>query len=213
MEQADLVGALMLSLGVKKYHVLAHDYGDTVLQELLARALERDDEGHTGGAIQSAVMLNGGIVPSAHRALLAQTALAAMPAAAALVPDAIATGAIRKTFAVQQADEEIDAMLAVIAHKGGRAVSGLQLAYIAERKTHEGRWVGALRSTATPLRFVCGLADPISGSHMADAFEAEMVDGADIVRLEGVGHWPSIEAPEAVADAVRRFHRQLLKGR
>ena len=59
----------------------------------------------------------------------------------------------------------------------------------------------------------CGLADPISGAHMADAFEAEVGDGAGVVRLQGVGHWPAIEAPDAVANAVRRFHRDLLKDR
>lgn len=36
-EQADIVEALVAELGLQYFHVLAHDYGDTVAQELLAR--------------------------------------------------------------------------------------------------------------------------------------------------------------------------------
>ncbi len=37
MEQADIVEKLLQELKVKRVHVLAHDYGDTVGQEMLAR--------------------------------------------------------------------------------------------------------------------------------------------------------------------------------
>ena len=37
MDQADIAEELLSQLGVKETHVLAHDYGDTVAQELLAR--------------------------------------------------------------------------------------------------------------------------------------------------------------------------------
>jgi len=36
-EQADIIEALVTELGLQQFHVLAHDYGDTVAQELLAR--------------------------------------------------------------------------------------------------------------------------------------------------------------------------------
>lgn len=36
-DQADLQQALLTSLGISSIHLLAHDYGDTVAQELLAR--------------------------------------------------------------------------------------------------------------------------------------------------------------------------------
>lgn len=37
--QADIVEALVEIKGLKSFHLLAHDYGDTVAQELLARQL------------------------------------------------------------------------------------------------------------------------------------------------------------------------------
>src|SRR5690349_7698948 len=37
MDQADLHEGLLASLGIRRAYILAHDYGDTVAQELLAR--------------------------------------------------------------------------------------------------------------------------------------------------------------------------------
>jgi pimeloyl-ACP methyl ester carboxylesterase len=36
-EQTDVHEALLARLGIRRVHLLAHDYGDTVAQELLAR--------------------------------------------------------------------------------------------------------------------------------------------------------------------------------
>ena len=44
LEQADLLKAAMQHCGVEQAHVLAHDYGDTVAQELLARDNARKDK-------------------------------------------------------------------------------------------------------------------------------------------------------------------------
>ncbi|WP_368074068.1 alpha/beta fold hydrolase [Shewanella sp. MEBiC00475] len=43
-QQADIFQAFLHKLGVSEYHILAHDYGDTVAQELLARQV--DDNSH-----------------------------------------------------------------------------------------------------------------------------------------------------------------------
>jgi pimeloyl-ACP methyl ester carboxylesterase len=58
LEQADLQQALLAHLRVEQpVHVLAHDYGDSVAQELLARHYEGRFE------MASCVFLNGGLFP------------------------------------------------------------------------------------------------------------------------------------------------------
>jgi len=69
-EQADLCQALLAQHGVGRVHVLAHDYGDTVAQELLARAREGKI------ALDSVMFLNGGLFPETHRARPIQKLLA-----------------------------------------------------------------------------------------------------------------------------------------
>jgi pimeloyl-ACP methyl ester carboxylesterase len=55
-EQADLAEHLLASQGIASYHVLAHDYGDTVAQELLARSREPGRR----PALRSVAFPNGG---------------------------------------------------------------------------------------------------------------------------------------------------------
>ncbi|MGB1582040.1 MAG: alpha/beta hydrolase, partial [Nevskiales bacterium] len=56
-------------------HVLAHDYGDTVAQELLARHNDRQANGGAGVELLSMCLLNGGLFPETHRARLVQKLL------------------------------------------------------------------------------------------------------------------------------------------
>ena len=70
LEQADLQQALLAHLQVEQpVHVLAHDYGDSVAQELLARHCEDRFE------IASCVFLNGGLFPETHHPVLVQKLL------------------------------------------------------------------------------------------------------------------------------------------
>ena len=70
LQQADLQQALLADLGIREpVHVLAHDYGDSVAQELLARHYEGRFH------MASCVFLNGGLFPETHRPVLMQKLL------------------------------------------------------------------------------------------------------------------------------------------
>jgi pimeloyl-ACP methyl ester carboxylesterase len=69
--QTDLVETLINIKGLKSFHLLAHDYGDTVAQEFLARQLE----GAGAGTWLSCCFLNDELFPETHRALLTQKLL------------------------------------------------------------------------------------------------------------------------------------------
>jgi len=46
--------------------------------------------------------------------------------------------------------------------------------------------------------------DPVSGGHVADRL-AERLPTVPLLRLEDVGHWPPLEAPDETAAAVREL--------
>ncbi|MGB0525878.1 MAG: alpha/beta fold hydrolase, partial [Flammeovirgaceae bacterium] len=71
LDQADIHEELLNLLGINACHILAHDYGDTVTQELLARF----HAGKTAFTIQSVCLLNGGLFPETHQARLIQKLL------------------------------------------------------------------------------------------------------------------------------------------
>ena len=57
--------------------------------------------------------------------------------------------------------------------------------------------VTAMQATTLPMRVIDGAFDPISGAHMVARYR-ELVPNPDCVLLEAIGHYPQVEAPDAV---------------
>jgi pimeloyl-ACP methyl ester carboxylesterase len=203
--QADLVEALLRHDGITRYHVLAHDYGDTVVQELLAR-------GTSSPRLVSACLLNGGIIPEAHHPLPIQRLLSSPVGglAARLSSRRLFEASMRRIFAPGRppSREELAGFWTLLDAGDGRAVLAAVSRYRHERRARRDRWVGALAAARVPLRLVIGTADPIAGTETARCFRALVAD-ADVVELTGVGHYPQIEAPGVVVDAYREFRGRL----
>jgi pimeloyl-ACP methyl ester carboxylesterase len=88
-----------------------------------------------------------------------------------------------------------------ITEHDGAAVLPKLISYLGERRAHRERWVGALTSTSVPLRLIDGLRDPISGTDIVARYR-ELVRNPDVVELPDAGHYPQLEAPDAVASAI-----------
>jgi pimeloyl-ACP methyl ester carboxylesterase len=200
-EQADLVEALWAHDGVAATVLVAHDYGVSVAQELLARRAE--------GALAvdpvAVHLLNGGLYPDLHRPEPIQTALLDPeqgPRISAHLTEELLAGALRPTFA-----EDFDAgadsadIWRALSRGSGQLIAHRLIRYMADRVQHAERWVAALETTDVPLAFVWGMLDPISGAHVADRIR-ERLPAAPFTALEDVGHWPPLEAPRRVAAAL-----------
>ena len=208
--QADLLEALLAHLAARRVHVLAHDYGDTVAQELLAR---HEDRG-AGRALElaSVCFLNGGLFPETHRPRPMQRLLAspAGPLVARLIDRRRFGRAFRAVFGArtQPSEAELDDCWALYAGSGGVALTPKLIGYMRERRAHRARWVGALERTSVPLRVVDGAADPISGAEMVTRYRS-LVPRPDCVLLPGIGHYPQLEAPSEVLEAFFAFHDRI----
>lgn len=206
-EQADLIEWLLQQSGVTQCHVLAHDYGDTVTQELLAR-----DQTQSQSRYLSVVLLNGGLFPETHHARPLQTLMAGPlgPLLARITRRRQLLATFRSVFGAHtQPDEDtLEAVWQLVNYNDGLRVLPPLLGYIAERRLHRERWVNALRAARMPLALINGSADPVSGAHMVARFR-EVVGGQCFIHeLPGIGHYPQLEAPQAVLDACRQFWRE-----
>ena len=206
--QADMVEELVGCLGIRNFHILAHDYGDTAAQELLARHNNKEGCFGEGLAIQSLCLLNGGLFPEAHQPRLVQY-LMASPIGRFLSPFLSKRTLARNFNAIfgpdtPPAEMEVDEFWSLITHNQGKKVMHLLIRYMAERRTFRERWVGALQQATIPIRLVDGAADPISGRHLGERY-LQLIPDPDVVFLEGIGHYPQTEAPELILQHFLEF--------
>jgi len=207
-DQADLQEAFLRQHGVSEYHVLAHDYGDTVAQELLARQAEPGSRPR----LASVAFLNGGLFPEAHRPLLTQKLLLSVlgPVVAQLMSQRAFARAMGRIFGPETQPDEalLEAFWQLIEFNDGRRAFPSLIRYMVERRQHRERWVGALEKPTVPLKLIDGGADPISGSHMVDRYR-ELVPQPDVTLLPAIGHYPQCEAPREVLAAYLAFRDKL----
>ena len=203
LEQADLQQALLAHIGERRpLHLLAHDYGDSVAQELIAR--------HQDGQLQlaSCVFLNGGLFPETHHPVRVQKLL--LGPLGPLIGRLFSRRKLAQSFArifgpqTQASDAELDALRQLVAYNNVPAVMHRLIRYMPERRQQRQRWVTAMQATAVPMRVIDGAFDPISGAHMVARYR-ELIADADTVLLEGIGHYPQLEAPAAVLEHYLQF--------
>ena len=202
--QADIQIELLQELGITDFDVIAHDYGDTVGQELLAR---RNEQGADFG-LGRMLLLNGGLFPEQHRMLPIQR-LGSSPFGF-LVGRLMNRQRFGQNFLrifgahTQPSEQELDEFWRLIAINDGHRISHTLMHYIAERRKYRERWVGALQQAAVPLKLVDGGVDPISGKHMVEYFR-KLVPGAKAVCFDDIGHYPQTEAPDRLLPEVWDF--------
>jgi len=206
VDQADLCEAVLRHHGVGTYHVLAHDYGDSVAQELLARQSPEERAGRP--RLRSVCFLNGGLFPETHRPLAIQKLLMSPlgPLVGRLGSRNRIAASMRGIFgpATQPDESLLDDYWTLIARAGGRRIMHKLIRYMRERRAQRSRWVGALQTSAVPLKVIDGAADPISGAHMVARYR-ELVPRPDVSLLEGIGHYPQVEAPAQVLASFEVF--------
>ena len=203
-EQADAISEVIRHLGITSAHVLSHDYGDTVAQEMMAQQLENN----LAFNIESLHLLNGGLFPETHRALPIQKLL--LSPIGGLLIRFLNKNAIRKSMHnifgsnTPPSDQDIDDFWTLISANNGHQHMHLLLDYMKQRKQYRERWVSALQNANAPLRLTAGMADPISGAHMVARYK-RLINNADVIELEQIGHYPQIESAEAVVNSITSF--------
>ncbi|HXP36624.1 MAG TPA: alpha/beta hydrolase [Solirubrobacteraceae bacterium] len=200
-EQADIVEAIWARKGVEQTALVAHDYAVSVAQELLARHAE----GTLAVELEAVHLLNGGLFPELHRPQPMQTALLDPeqgPKIGELITEDLFVAGLRPTFAegYDAAADSAEIWRSMNRDEGQR-ISHLLIRYMVDRERDGARWVAALEQTDVPLAFVWGMLDPVSGAHMAERIRERLPD-APLLALDDVAHWPQLEVPARVLDAL-----------
>jgi pimeloyl-ACP methyl ester carboxylesterase len=205
--QADVAQEFVRDAGVASLALLTHDLGDTVGGELLAR----HREGSWPVDITRRVLTNGSIYIEMAHLSAGQLLLLGLPDEQ-LPPEAgIDQAGMRASLAATFADgaaadgEALAASAELVFHRDGHRLLPRTIRYIEERRQNEARFTGAIETHGSPLSIVWGTEDPIAVRAMATRLHAVRPDST-LTWLEGVGHYPMLEASQdfgrAVSDAL-----------
>lgn len=203
IEQADIAKEVWHALDVRRGVLLAHDYGTSVATEILAQR----EEGKLDVDLAAVVLSNGSMhIELAHltwpQLVLRNKTMG--PLLGRLGPRALFERRMRKTFFRSPDSADIRMMWEGLVAGGGRKVLGHLGRYLHERREHWDRWIGSLTRLDLPILVLWGREDPIAVAAIAQQLERECPHST-LRWLDGVGHYPMLEAPEAWAAAVNEF--------
>ncbi|HXG82601.1 MAG TPA: alpha/beta hydrolase [Pyrinomonadaceae bacterium] len=204
--QVDVLQSLISHLKIEKLHVLAHDYGNTITLELLARAAEK----RLNFSIETICFLNGALFPETNRPVFAQKLLLSPLGFAfgRLISDRFFKKSLASIFGenTQPTTEELNEFLQLFKYNDGQRIAHKLVRYMTERETNRARWTGALETMTQPFRFINGSDDRVSGAHLVRRFREVVPHQKDIIELPGVGHFPHFEVPEKTLKYFFEFH-------
>ncbi|MEJ8568553.1 alpha/beta fold hydrolase [Elongatibacter sediminis] len=203
LTQLDAVEALLHHMDIQQFHILSHDMGNSVVCEMLYRR----EQGDYPFEPLTVTLLNGGIYMDLHRPLLTQRLLR-QPVIGSLTARFSSWRVFRAQYPRVYADPErfddvhYREQWALMLHHRGRRTLARVAGYMRERVRRGSRWTRPLERLDRPLRLVWGSRDPIAVPEIAARLVRRRPQ-TRLLALDGVGHYPQIEAPEAVARALR----------
>lgn len=211
-EQADTVLQAWRVLGVRGGHLLAHDMGDSVATELIARHVGGLLPAWFDGGFRSLTLTNGSVVLGLAKLRLMQRLL--------LTPlgPLLSQMATRHVFAQQARSAhgpptlsaaDIDGMWINMCRQDGRRKNHVLLRYLNDRRRFEAaRWLPALARAqgALPMHICWGQADAVARVAMAHHLKQHVCPDATLTLMPDVGHFCQLSDPGPWLESVLAFY-------
>jgi pimeloyl-ACP methyl ester carboxylesterase len=207
-QQADIALAVAKHAGITRAHLWAHDMGTSVTTELLARR----ERGLLPLAIESVCLMNGSVHIEMANLTPGQRLLRsrAGDAFAAFAGRRIFGAQMKRIFSHRPSEETLDGMWRLMAHADGNRRLARTIHYVDERYRFGKRWIGALERLDLPVLIAWGARDPVARMSIGETLARE-IRNARLVRWDDLGHYPQMEDPSRVAEAVTAFFRPDLR--
>lgn len=205
IEQAEIAVNLWQQLGLIDIHLVAHDYGTSVANEIMVRKIR----GHEPVHIKTLTLCNGSMHIELAKLKIIQKLLR-HPYWGKFVAACIN----KQTFVKNMRDiwfdkslfdtTEIGILYDLLRLNSTNDVIHKVSQYNNEREKYWHRWIGNLPNIQIPTHILWAQQDPIAVKEIAEKLYAE-IPNAVYTKIDNCGHYPMLEKPEEWAQQVMRF--------
>ena len=174
IDQADVALKLWKQLGVDSMHLLGHDYGTSVVTDIIHRHNQKELDIN----LEKITLCNGSMHIELSQLRPIQKLLKSRitgPIVARLASKSTLIRNFKRIYsdATKVDAAEVDVIWEMMLHNNGRKVLSKVTRYIEQRYTYWDRWIGALKQTELPLHILWAEDDPVAVVEMAHVIEAE----------------------------------------
>ncbi len=213
-EHCEIVNNLMEHLNIEQAHILSHDLGVSIGQELLAKSHQFSNS----FKILSITFMNGGLFMDVYHPRLIQKILSQTPDfigkfVSRVISKKLTNKSIKALFgpSTQPSDTFLDEQWKVLNFKNGKKITYLIGRLVFDKKKYQYRWISSMQTTTIPMCLINGPFDPNSGKAMSDRYY-ELIPNPKIYLMEDhIGHWPFLEDLNGVLNAFSDFQSKLKK--
>lgn len=210
--QASLIIDLTKRLNINAFHILAHDYGDSVAQEIIRHHNTFTYQDIDQYKVLSACLLNGGIFPEVTNHLTIQKLLVGSLGFifSKFLNEQRFNRSFTKVFTQDTlpSDVELKEYWQLVSRKNGHRIAHKIIQYLKEREEFDEDWRKGLKKFTGPIALINGIEDPISGSGMVEAYKLA-ISTKNIFIMKNIGHYPQLEDPIEFSRLFNGFHQTI----
>ncbi|MEL6866939.1 MAG: alpha/beta hydrolase [Bacteroidota bacterium] len=210
LEQADVALEVWKHFGVRGGHLLAHDMGDSVLTELVAREVEQSLPNWLTAGFKSYTLTNGSVVLQFAQLRITQKLLLTHwgKYIARFIKPSVFRHQIKSAHGEAPLDElEITRLWTLNTYNDGVNITHLTIKYLIDRQRYEEkRWLPAVSKTKVPVHICWGDKDNVAKVVIAHYLKEQVCPDAKLTIMEGLGHFCQLGAPESWLEAVLSYY-------
>lgn len=213
MEQADALLFAWRRLGLRGGHVISHDMGDSVLTELVSRAVQFLLPAWFDAGLKSVTFTNGNMVMEKAALVPMQKLLrnhTLGPILNRFTRYSTFKSQVKMANGAPIEGADIEHMWRLNALKDGHLLTCKIIRYLDERDRFQNpRWLNALSQFDGPVHICWGEADAVAPQQVARHLKDQVRPDARLTLMPGVGHFCQLQSPEVWCASVTQFYDEL----